>query len=1334
MSQQIQITGGAKVRNLEGVLTGTSGVVNALGINVPDGIPQLDGSGKILVSQLPNSVMEYKGTWNASTNTPTLADGTGNAGDVYVCNVAGTVNFGSGPIVFYVGDQVLYSGTIWQRASGSSGSVTSVAVTESGDALTITGSPITTSGTINIGFAGNSGQYVNGAGGLTTFPTDNITGSGASGQVTYFNGTNTITSESSFNYDASTNRLGVNTSVPNATIGANAATDSGYSLLLKNDNANYNSIGFATDSTYGNMITADRLGSAPSRNLTLYNYAGFMSLTESGNLGIGLLTPNTGIDIYNSTTSSLWLHNDATGLTSTDGVRLALFSTKSANLRNFDGAFSITAEGDFSIITLGAENFKVNSADGSIYQSKVANAMLKSVSGVITAAVAGTDYVAPSALSGYVPTSRTITINGTTQNLSTDISYSVGTITGSAADGRVPFGNGTNSISYDSGFVYDSTVNRLGVNTVSPNATIGANAPTDGIYSLLLKNSDTNYSGLGFGVNSVYGNTIETVRLGTAPSRNLTLYNYAGYISLTEAGNLGVGILTPNTGVDIYNSTQSQLWLHNNATGVGATDGVRLALFNNKNANLINFDGALSLTAEGDFQIITIGAENLRVNSANGYIGIGNPATVLAPLHVYNAENAASLLLQTDGSTSYSEIAVRNASSVATSYFRQYSASTTGTDFGLSRANLATFFSNYASNFAIGTQNGGALIFGTANEERMRIATDGNVAIGTSTTGTHKVTIVSASAAEHLHLISNAPSLTLGNALTATYFATFGMATASNNFITGAVAGDLCINTNSANSIYFGNSNTSTQRMRLTGDGDLGIGTGSPSTKLDVRGDISVAYSADNGLRFWNQERSNWSSISNTVTTTNANLVFRTASGVALTLENNRNATFATNISAQSATFSGQLHIPNNSTGTLGGLYFDYNANAASRTWQIVSDYDAYGDFQIRQSTTQTGSTYTKILGFSPTGAATFGSSVTANSMKIEANAAPAYLYFNNTAAPASNYIALGGSANDLYFKLNGGDRMIITSTGNVGIGTSSPDQKLTVNGTIANGFNWGVSGSTFNIIPDATGTNGVTLAASYWSDGYGPIKFETSGTERMRITATDGAPKFSVAGSSLRSLTDATPEISQSVNVHCLVLSQKTSAFSQDGFGAFGIAIDRAATSAYSFAGWYSSTTGDREFNFRGDGNGYADGSWNGGGADYAEYFEWADGNINNEDRRGYSVSLVNNKIKIAEQGENIIGVISSNPSIVGDAAWNKWSGKYLKDDFNSYILDEDGHRKLNPDYDEKAEYIPREQRPEWSVVGLMGKLRIRKGQATMPTWIKMRDISENVEEWLIK
>jgi hypothetical protein len=98
MANQIVVSAGAKVRNLSGVLTATSGVVSFLPIDVSLGIPQLDSNGKILVSQLPNSVMEYKGTWDAATNTPTLANGTGNQGDVYLCNVAGTVDFGAGAI------------------------------------------------------------------------------------------------------------------------------------------------------------------------------------------------------------------------------------------------------------------------------------------------------------------------------------------------------------------------------------------------------------------------------------------------------------------------------------------------------------------------------------------------------------------------------------------------------------------------------------------------------------------------------------------------------------------------------------------------------------------------------------------------------------------------------------------------------------------------------------------------------------------------------------------------------------------------------------------------------------------------------------------------------------------------------------------------------------------------------------------------------------------------------------------------------------------------------------------------------------------------------------
>ena len=58
----------------------------------------------------------------------------------------------------------------------------------------------------------------------------------------------------------------------------------------------------------------------------------------------------------------------------------------------------------------------------------------------------------------------------------------------------------------------------------------------------------------------------------------------------------------------------------------------------------------------------------------------------------------------------------------------------------------------------------------------------------------------------------------------------------------------------------------------------------------------------------------------------------------------------------------------------------------------------------------------------------------------------------------------------------------------------------------------------------------------------------------------------------------------------------------------------------------------------------------------------------------------------------------------------------------------------KLNPDYDESKEYVPREERPEWNCVGLLGQLPLRKGQPVAPTWVKIKDISEEVELWLAK
>ena len=60
------------------------------------------------ISTITNALgaLNYKGTWNASSNTPTLADGTGAKGDYYVVSTAGTQTFGGVQLFFGTGDWI----------------------------------------------------------------------------------------------------------------------------------------------------------------------------------------------------------------------------------------------------------------------------------------------------------------------------------------------------------------------------------------------------------------------------------------------------------------------------------------------------------------------------------------------------------------------------------------------------------------------------------------------------------------------------------------------------------------------------------------------------------------------------------------------------------------------------------------------------------------------------------------------------------------------------------------------------------------------------------------------------------------------------------------------------------------------------------------------------------------------------------------------------------------------------------------------------------------------------------------------------------------------------
>ena len=176
------------------------------------------------------------------------------------------------------------------------------------------------------------------------------------------------------------------------------------------------------------------------------------------------------------------------------------------------------------------------------------------------------------------------------------------------------------------------------------------------------------------------------------------------------------------------------------------------------------------------------------------------------------------------------------------------------------------------------------------------------------------------------------------------------------------------------------------------------------------------------------------------------------------------------------------------------------------------------------------------------------------------------------------------------------------------------------------------------------------------------------------------------------------------------------------------------------------SNTSRANAFRVTGEGVVYATNSSVQAGADYAEYFEWADGNPGMFDRVGYFVTFDESnpeKIRLATENDYILGIVSAMPSVIGngDECWKK---RFVLDDFGRYIeetfeyeatevevvekevLQMDGMTgtinetvvkevtktgtrwKENPDYDNTKEYIPRKDRPEWDAIGMVGVLNV--------------------------
>lgn len=149
----------------------------------------------------------------------------------------------------------------------------------------------------------------------------------------------------------------------------------------------------------------------------------------------------------------------------------------------------------------------------------------------------------------------------------------------------------------------------------------------------------------------------------------------------------------------------------------------------------------------------------------------------------------------------------------------------------------------------------------------------------------------------------------------------------------------------------------------------------------------------------------------------------------------------------------------------------------------------------------------------------------------------------------------------------------------------------------------------------------------------------------------------------------------------------------------------------------------------FRVDGNGatakcYGLSSFSSSGAGVAETWEWEDGNVNREDRRGKFITLEGDKIRIASPSDKyILGVIDPAPFVVGGVYAEFWKNRFKRDVFGKILteevevpaeLDEQGNiirpagiiQKAieNPEFDPTLKYISRDERIEFAEITSKG------------------------------
>jgi len=616
-------------------------------------------------------------------------------------------------------------------------------------------------------------------------------------------------------------------------------------------------------------------------------------------------------------------------------------------------------------------------------------------------------------------------------------------------------------------FVIDSTGN-VGIGTTDPAQKLTvykntrfnptSNVSYDGDYTLNIQSSNNNYNNGNYGGSIVFSQRWWTGDSALVPTGFITTKKE------TNSGNFGGGLILGSVSGTTHNEV-----IHiktNGNVGIG-TDNPSEKLDVNGNANI-----------SGDLAVNT---NTLFVDSVNNRVGI-NTITPEYGLDV----NTLSRFTQNIEFTGNNRGILGSSGSNLLVYSQG-----NGTGEGLFLFNSTDDGTDKDAEIQLLREN--VITFSTNNDERMRIAADGDVGIGTlnpagkldvggniiiSGTITNEPENLTIRYYDNNNYINPGANSTLGSI---NFDANWGGTYQTHNQIKSITSSSQS-NGRVRTSLAFLVSNTTSnsvanlyEAMRIEDDGNVGIGTAAPTQKLDVNGNAEIGPTDNESMVIGNMSYSGWSGI--------ANKNFASAGNYALLQSGSSGRLLINRPSGEQMEFR-----ENNSTQMIikSGGNVGIGTAAPNNPLDVNGNGDIRGQLRVGNSDNNPSTIF---LRAGDTGDPNDSECVIETRLYSGNENTELLLFKGNDVASGTGADRIRLRAAEIAFDTYSSAttdreaeniRMTINQNGNVGIGTNNPSNKLEVNGTFNVTGNNGFSGSVVAFAGERNSSTGSTNLYSY--------------------------------------------------------------------------------------------------------------------------------------------------------------------------------------------------------------------------------------------------------------